>query len=53
VRPVVGLVRRHAAVAICKLPMDFRVKVGKCGPEDFVELSRAVPSETDSLVSPF
>ena len=34
VRPVVGLVRRHA-VAICKLPMDFRVKVGKCGPEDF------------------
>ena len=40
-RPVVGLVRRHA-VAICKLPMDFRVKVGKCGPEDFVELSRAV-----------
>src|SRR5258705_463853 len=28
--------------SICKLPMDFRVKVGKCGPEDFVELSCAV-----------
>ena len=32
VGPVIGLVRRHA-VAICELPMDVGVKVGKCGPE--------------------
>src|SRR5258708_4964041 len=40
-RAVIGLVGRHA-VAIGKLPMDVSVKVGKRGPEDFVELSRAV-----------
>src|SRR5258705_12493864 len=28
--------------SIGSLQMDFRVKVGKCGPEDFVELSRGV-----------
>jgi hypothetical protein len=43
VRPMIGFVRRHA-VSIGKLPMDFGVKVGERGPEDFVELSRAVGS---------
>ena len=36
VRPVIGLVRRHA-VAIGKLPMDVGVKVGERGPKDFIE----------------
>ena len=41
VRPVIGLVRRHA-VAIGNLPMDVGVKVGKRRPENLVELPRTV-----------
>src|SRR4051794_16424601 len=40
-RAAIGLVRGHA-VALGALPMDLGVKVGECGAQDFVELSRAV-----------
>src|SRR6266550_8594113 len=39
-RPVIGLVRRHA-VPIGKLPMNFGVKVGECGAQRSIQLSRA------------
>jgi L,D-transpeptidase catalytic domain len=40
VRPVIGFVRRHA-VPIGKLPMNFGVKVGECGAQRSIQLSRA------------
>jgi hypothetical protein len=39
-RPVIGLVCRHA-VPIGKLPMNFGVKVGECGAQCSIQVSRA------------
>jgi hypothetical protein len=40
-RSTIRLVRRHE-ISIHELPMNLRVKIGKCCPEDFVKLSHPV-----------
>ena len=41
VRAMVCLIRRHT-VAVGNLPMDLRVKIGKCRAQRAVQISRAV-----------